>query len=186
MLKILLLLLPVSWSTVQVDLAKQESAVEFFAVGKPSLLRINGTGGKLIGNLELEKNQIKGRFKVNLDEFTTGIELRDRHMKEKYLETAKYSEAWIEIEKIELPEDFLNVKKVYSAVPFQGRMSLHGVEKPIKGVADIDTTKDLPSVSTEFKVLVSDFKIDVPTYLGIKVADEVTVKTRMNLNLVKQ
>ncbi len=40
--------------------------------------------------------------------------------------------------------------------------------------------------STEFKVLVSDFKIDIPTYLGIKVADEVTIKTRMNLNLAKQ
>jgi polyisoprenoid-binding protein YceI len=187
MFKIILLLIPMSWAAVQqVDLSQQKSDVEFFAVGKPSLLKINGTGGKLIGNLELEKNQIKGRLKVKLDEFTTGIDLRDRHMKEKYLETAKFSEAWIEVEKIDLPEDFLSVKKVYSAVPFQGKLSLHGVEKSIKGTADVDTSKDGPSVSTEFKVLVSDFKIDIPTYLGIKVADEVTIKTRMNLNLVKQ
>ncbi|MBK7889972.1 MAG: YceI family protein [Bdellovibrionales bacterium] len=79
-----------------------------------------------------------------------------------------------------------SVKKIYSAVPFQGKLSLHGVEKPITGIAEVDTTKDSPSVSTEFKVLVSDFKIDIPTYLGIKVADEVTIKTRMNLNLAKQ
>lgn len=186
MFKIILLLIPMSWAAVQVDLSQQKSDVEFFAVGKPSLLKINGTGGKLVGNLELEKNKITGRLKVKLDEFTTGIDLRDRHMKEKYLETAKFSEAWIEVEKIDLPEDFLSVKKVYSAVPFQGKLSLHGVEKPIKGTADVDTTKDAPSVSTEFKVLVSDFKIDIPTYLGIKVADEVTIKTRMNLNLVKR
>lgn len=186
MFKIILLLIPMSWAAVQVDLAQQKSDVEFFAIGKPSLLKINGTGGKLIGNLELDKNQVKGRLKVNLDDFTTGIDLRDRHMKEKYLETAKYSEAWIEVDKIDLPENFLTVKKVYSAVPFQGKLSLHGVEKPIKGTADVDTSKDSPSISTEFKVLVSDFKIDIPTYLGIKVADEVTIKTRMNLNLVKQ
>ncbi len=184
--KILLFLILTTWAAVQVDLAKQTSEVEFFAVGKPSLLKINGTGGKLIGNLELDKNQIKGRFKVNLDEFTTGIALRDEHMKEKYLETKKFSEAWLEIEKIELPENFLAEKKVYSGVPFQGKLSLHGVEKSVKGTADVDTKKDIPSVSTEFKVLVSDFKIDIPSYLGIKVADEVTIKAKMNLKLAKQ
>lgn len=186
MLKLLIFLIPTTWAAVQVDLAKQTSEVEFFAVGKPSLLKINGTGGKLVGNLELDKNQIKGRFKVKLDEFTTGIAMRDQHMKEKYLETAKFSEASLEVEKIELPENFLTEKKVYSGIPFEGKLTLHGVEKPVKGTAEIDTKKDAPSVSTEFKVLVSDFKIDIPSYLGIKVADEVTVKTRMNLNLVKQ
>ncbi|OYZ23553.1 MAG: hypothetical protein B7Y39_04400 [Bdellovibrio sp. 28-41-41] len=189
MVKVILLFISMSWmswATIQVDLAQQKSEVEFFAVGKPSLIKINGTGGKLTGSLELDKNQIKGRIKVKLDELTTGIDRRDQHMKEKYLETTKFSEAWIEIEKIELPEDFLKVKKVYSAVPFQGKLSLHGEEKPVKGTADVDTTKASPSVSTEFKVLVSDFKIDIPTYLGIKVADEVTIKTRMDLNLTKQ
>ena len=47
--KILLFLVPTTWAAVQVDLTKQTSEVEFFAVGKPSLLKINGTGGKLIG-----------------------------------------------------------------------------------------------------------------------------------------
>ncbi len=54
-------------STILLDLSKQISKVEFFAVGKPSLIKINGTGGKLTGNLEIEKNQIKGQFKVKLD-----------------------------------------------------------------------------------------------------------------------
>lgn len=187
MLKILLLLLPMSWGAVQqVDLSKQTSEVEFHAVGKPSFLKIKGTGGKLSGNFELEDNKVKGRFGVKMDAFTTGVSLRDQHMKEKYLETAKYAEAWIEIENIDLPADFLKTKKVYSNVPFQGKLSLHGVEKPVKGTAEVDTNKDTPSVSTEFKVLVSDYQIAVPTYMGIKVADEITIKTRMNLNLARE
>lgn len=186
MFKLLIFLIPTTWAAVQVDLAKQTSEVEFFAVGKPSLLKINGTGGKLVGNLELDKNQIKGRFQVKLDEFTTGIAMRDQHMKEKYLETGKFSEATLELMKIDLPENFLTERKVYSGIPFEGKLNLHGVEKIIKGVAAVDTKKDNLSVSTEFKVLVSDFKIEIPSYLGIKVADEVTVKARMNLNLVKQ
>jgi polyisoprenoid-binding protein YceI len=187
MLKIILLLIPMSWGAVQqVDLAKQTSEVEFFAVGKPSFLKINGTGGKLNGTLELDKNKVKGRFLVKMDAFTTGVSLRDQHMKEKYLETGKYAEAWLEIENIDLPVDFLKTKKVYSNVPFQGKLSLHGVEKSVKGTAEVDTGKESPSVETEFKVLVSDYQIAVPTYMGIKVADEVTVKARMNLNLVKE
>lgn len=179
--------IPLSWGAVQkVDLSKQTSDVEFFAVGKPSFLKINGTGGKLNGNLELDNNKVKGRFLVKMDAFTTGVSLRDQHMKEKYLETGKYAEAWLEIENVDLPVDFLKAKKVYSNVPFHGKLSLHGVEKPVKGTAEVDTSKDAPSVSTEFKVLVSDYQIAVPTYMGIKVANEVTIKTRMNLNLVKE
>lgn len=186
MFKLLFLLIPVSFAAVKVDLSQQKSEVEFFAVGKPSFLKINGTGGKLNGKLELENNQIKGRFAVKLDDFSTGIAMRDQHMKEKYLETAKYADAWIEVEKIDLPSDFLKTKKIYSNVPFEGKMSLHGVEKPVKGIAEVDTNKDAPSVSTEFKVLVSDYQISVPTYMGIKVADEITIKTRMSLDLAKQ
>ena len=78
MFKIILLLIPISWAAVQVDLSQQKSDVDFFATGKPSLLKINGTGGKLIGNLELDKNQVKGRLKVKLDEFTTGIDLKGK------------------------------------------------------------------------------------------------------------
>lgn len=186
MFKILLLMIPISFAATKVDLSRQKSEVEFFAIGKPSFLKINGTGGKLNGKLELDNNQIKGRFAVKMDDFSTGISMRDQHMKEKYLETAKFADAWIEVEKIDLPADFLKTKKVYSNVPFYGKLSLHGVEKAVKGVADVDTTKDAPTVSAEFKVLVSDYQIGIPTYMGIKVADEITIKTRMSLDLTKQ
>ncbi len=186
MIKILLLFVPMAWSAVSVDLAQQSSQVEFLAVVKPGGIKINGTGGKLGGNLEIDKNQIKGRIAVNLNDLTTGIDRRDKDMKEKYLETAKFSDAWLEIDKIDLPEDFLTNKKNYSDVPFSGKLSLHGVEKPVSGTADVDTSKDAPSVATEFKISIAAFNIQEPKFMGIKVADEVTVKTRMNLNLVKQ
>lgn len=164
------------------DLSKQETSVEFLAVGKPSMLKINGTGAKLSGQIEVSGNQISGDCTVALNQLTTGIDLRDKHMKEKYLETAKYPEATFTISKIDLPLDFVNQKKSFSAVPFEGKMKVKNVEKEVRGLADVDTsTANLIKVSTEFKSQISSFQMDIPTYLGVKVADEVTVKTTMQL-----
>lgn len=163
------------------DLSQQETSVEFLAVGKPSLLKINGSGAKLIGNIEILANQVKGEFKVLLKDLTTGIELRDKHMKEKYLEVDKFPEAIFTISKIDLPTDFLIQKKLFSAVPFEGKIKIKGVDQEIKGNADVDTTGSLIIIKTEFKSQISSFHIDIPSYLGIKVADEVTIKTAMKL-----
>ena len=171
-----------SFAAEKYNLSQQSSTVEFQAVGKPSMLKINGTGGKLIGNIEIELNHILGEFKVVLSDLTTGIELRDKHMKEKYLEVSKFPEASFNISKIALPTNFLTERKVFSAVPFEGKMKIKNMEKDIAGTADVDTT-DITQikVSTEFKTGISQYQIDIPTYLGIKVADEVIIKTSMNL-----
>ena len=163
------------------DLSKQETSVEFLAVGKPSLIKIKGDGAKLSGNIEIVENQIKGEFKVPLKDLTTGIELRDKHMKEKYLQVDKFPEAIFTISKIDLPNDFFAQKKIFSAVPFAGKINIKGVEKDIQGIADIDTTTNIVDVKTEFKAQISSFQIDIPSYVGIKVADEVTIKTIMKL-----
>ena len=163
------------------DLSKQETSVEFLAVGKPSLIKIKGDGAKLSGTIEIVENQIKGEFRVPLKDLTTGIELRDKHMKEKYLQIDKFPEAIFTISKIDLPNDFLAQKKIFSAVPFSGKINIKGVDKEIQGIADIDTTTSIVDVKTEFKAQISSFQIDIPSYVGIKIADEVTIKTTMKL-----
>ena len=177
-----ILLSAFSFASEKFNLSQQSSTVEFQAVGKPSMLKINGTGGKLIGNIEIELNHILGEFKVALADLTTGIELRDKHMKEKYLEVSKFPEASFTISKIALPAQFLTERKVFSAVPFEGKMKIKNTEKDIAGTADVDTTDGTQiKVSTEFKTGISQYQIDIPTNLGIKVADEVIIKTSMNL-----
>ena len=39
-----------------------------------------------------------GHFVVGLDDLKTGIELRDKHMKEKYLETPKWKDAFFDLD----------------------------------------------------------------------------------------
>lgn len=147
------------------------SSVEFSAVGKPGFLRINGHGAKVSGRTTLSGDSLEGTFTVKLDEFTTGIDLRDEHMKTKYLETAKYPHAVLSL--------VVPAAKLATAgdVSFKGKLTLHGVEKDISGTATLTPSSDQKTVATDaqFQIKLSEFKIDIPSYLGITVAEDVDV-----------
>ena len=86
-----------------IDLSKTSHEINFLAVGQPSALKISGKlapGSAMTGKLEVVKNELVGNASIALDSFDTGIGLRNRHMKEKYLETAKYPEAKISLKQI--------------------------------------------------------------------------------------
>lgn len=82
----------------------QKSSAGFTAVGKPGFLRINGEGGKVGGELILDgtKEIVKTEIKVNVTQLNSGIDLRDQHMKEKYLETTKFPEVIFRSEHIKV------------------------------------------------------------------------------------
>lgn len=164
-----------------IDLAKEDSKVEFFAVGKPSMLKINGTGGKLAGILEIENKIVKGLFKVPLQAMTTGIALRDEHMKKKYLETEKFPEATLQINELQLEKDFLKEKGSQKNVPFKGKLTIHGVEKDVDGTADIESTDGFLQVLAKTNTNITAHQIDVPSYMGIKVADQVAIQTELKV-----
>lgn len=152
------------------------SEATFEAVGKPSLLKIKGKGAVVGGNLEMDGNKPKGRFEVDLNAFNTGINLRDRHMKEKYLETAKYPKAVVEIDSLDLPAGWAPGKDAEN-VKFKGKLTLKDVTKPIEGLAKISGA----SMATEakFTINLQEFPVGVPSYMGVTVADAVEVQVQV-------
>ncbi len=158
------------------DLSTQESNVEFTAIGKPSLIRINGTGGKLKGSVSFANLIIAAEFIVPLDTVVTGVSLRDKHLKEKYLETDKFPEAILQITDLKTTTDFLNHEGAQKDLPFKGNLKIHGQESPVEGTADINSDQKNIFVHAQTKTNITAHKIDLPNYLGIKVADEVEIK----------
>ena len=147
--------------------------VEFLAIGKPSAIKIRGKGNDLKSDLQVKDNQVSGKFIFNLESLQTGIELRDSHMKEKYLETAKYKNAELSLKPVSLPKDLCKEDLKIEKAPFEGTLKLHGVEKPVTGEFDV-TAKGGKGISqVRFNTNISDYSIDLPVYLGIKVADKV-------------
>ncbi len=148
--------------------------VEFLATGKPGFLKIKGTKASMSGEAKITGTQVTGEFEVALDQFDTGIEMRDEHMKKNYLETSKFPKAVLKLSPMPLD---LNGASGSKNVTFQGDLTLHGVTKQVQGDADLEWSEKAVQVKGRFTIQLSDFKIDIPSYLGVKVADSVAVTT---------
>lgn len=167
-----------AWAKGGAKVDPTASTLEFTAIGKPGFLRINGKDAKLTGTATSEGTTWKGDFETKLDEFNTGIETRDEHMKKKYLETDKFPTAklaWTAaIASFDAAQD----------VPFEGTLTLHGVEHKVSGKAKVEPASDKKKVKVEvtMPIKLSDFKIEVPTYLGVTVAEEVEVRAYVTVD----
>lgn len=152
------------------DVANAKNSVEFLAIGQPSALKIKGaaTAGEknFSGQLKTTGNKVSGTIVLQLSSLDSGIALRDDHMKNKYLEIGTYPTAELTLNNVEVKSD---------ESPFTGQLKLHGVTKPIEGKISGTVDKAKLEMKLDFPVLIKDHGISIPSYLGIKVANDVTV-----------
>lgn len=140
-------------------------------------LKFQGKGEGPSGEVRLDKGVI-GTFKFKMDTLDTGIGLRNQHMKEKYLETAKYPYGELAVEdvtgfKMEAPE---------GSFPFKGRLTIHNVAKPVTGTVQVQKVGEALKIKAEFDTKVSYFSIPLPAYAGVALKDDVKVVVESQLN----
>lgn len=173
-------------ATFKVD--PQDSKVSFDAVGKPGFLKIHGEGARANGELKIDVANaiatsnppktmwnVSGTFDVALIDLKTGIDLRDTHMREKYLETGKFPRATLVLDPFTIYGDETLSLPKKSVGEFTGKLTIKGVERPVKGRYETDIDKTA-KVKASFEIKLTDFStIGVPSYLGVTVAEDVTV-----------
>jgi len=120
-----------------------------------------------------EQGAARGALKVELQTLETGIGVRDRHMKDNYLEVAKGPEFATAI------IDDIRVEKLEGKTIFTGMLSLHGQKRRVTGAAELQEKDGKIRVQAQFPVKVSEFEIPAPTYLGVGVRDEIQVKVSL-------
>lgn len=150
-----------------------KSAVEFLAVGRPSAIKIRGKSQTLESQLQWKNHQLEGLLRFDLNSLDTGIELRTEHMKEKYLETAKHRYAELSLKALPLSAQICKEDLALKKNPFFANLKLHGVERPVQGDFDLTATAGQGRAEVRFDLNISDFQIEIPVYMGIKVADKV-------------
>lgn len=168
---------PLSASAMKVDLS-QGAKVEFDATGKPDMMSIKGTGAKAVGSLESKEKKVIGEFIVNLEEFTTDMDMRDEHMKEKYLETGKYKNTVLKINQNDIAEAF-PVDGDWNPKNLKGLLTLHGVTKEVPLNCKLTVKDGTAKGVVDFKIRLPDYKIDIPSFAGITVADEVKIQVNV-------
>jgi polyisoprenoid-binding protein YceI len=120
-----------------------------------------------------EQGAVRGALKVELQTLQTGIGIRDRHMKNNYLEVEKgptFATATIED---------IRVEKLEGKTVFTGMLSLHGQKKKVTGAAELQQKDGKIRVQAQFPVKVSEFEIPAPTYLGVGIKDEIQIKVSL-------
>jgi polyisoprenoid-binding protein YceI len=160
--------------------------VKFLAVGRPSMLRVNGEGAGPEGDLEINGQEVTGRLNVNLASLVTGNEIRDSHMKEKYLEVAKFQTAVLTLKPMKLPSSFASLAAAPSNAPlelsFEGELELHGTKQNVSGKVKLQTkSANLVQFDATFPLKLTDFKIGIPKYAGITIAENVDIEVHSEI-----
>lgn len=150
--------------------------VTFEAVGKPAMLKVRGHGPAASGEFVIGGGKVSGTSEFELARLETGMDLRDRHMKEKYLEVEKHPKAKLTLTDLAVPAGF-GAASSLGETRFVGTLLLHGVEKPVEGTLSYASGK----AEARFEAKLSDFGIAVPSYMGITIADTVKVFVAMGL-----
>lgn len=158
--------------------APKSGAVKFQATASPGALAIRGVGDAPTGQIDLtesaDRYEVSGSLRIKLDSFKTGIAMRDTHMKEKYLEAGKYPEALLILSKQSLPAS--------GSGAFEGELVLHAVKHKVSGKAEIKKGEGgFTTVMASFPVKLQDHGIEIPTFAGISVANEVAVETEIQM-----
>ncbi|WP_295904370.1 YceI family protein [uncultured Bdellovibrio sp.] len=161
-------------------MTKESGTTNFLAIGNPSAIRIDGKGegpeGTLVAQEKGENWIVSGDLRVNLKNTDTGIALRDRHMKEKYLEVGKFENAVLTVNDLTVPKNTMT-KETDTKLPFAGTLDLHGIKKPVQGEFVVKSSKEGVKMTANFQLKLSDFGIVIPSFAGITVADQVEVNT---------
>jgi polyisoprenoid-binding protein YceI len=121
-------------------------------------------------------------FEVDLNTVDTGIGLRNRHMRENYLETDQYPFTHFKgkiISSIPVSDTTWNVKA-------KGSIFIHGVEKPLEVDGTIHRTGDHEyRIRTQFVVRLPDFNIEIPSLMFLKIDENMDLRLDFYLSEIQ-
>lgn len=163
-------------SILAVSLALSSAAVAAVNQTGPAAASFTGKGPagfKLEGKSSrvIVKDEGSGvAVSVPLADLDTGIDLRNRHMREKYLETDKYPNATLVVDRssIQLPAEGSTVQG-----QGKGKMTLHGKTKEVVFQYVIRREKGVYITEGKVPLNIKDFDINIPSYLGVTVKPEI-------------
>lgn len=114
---------------------------------------------------------------VGLKDLETGIDLRDKHMREKYLEVEKFPAATlvVPLDAVTWPADGKS-----SEGEAKGTFSVHGKSKEISFKYKVTASGGTYAVEGEAPVNFKEFDVNVPSYMGITVKPDITVQAKFN------
>ena len=179
---------PLSAQEFQVDL-EAERLVRF--ISDAPIDDFDGTTDRIDGYVLLDAPRLEEArggdgtsfyFEVELASLDTGIGLRNRHMRNDYLEVHDYPYATFEGRVASVRGTGGNpaspdgtIDGTYELVA-EGTFGVHGVERPLSVPCTATPGEGRFTVACAFQVLLSDHDIEIPQVMFLKLADEIRLE----------
>ena len=163
------MMLAAGTTSAQIFTAKQGGTnISFFSEAPlENIEAVNKSGSSVLngrtGDFQLKISIINFKFKSALME---------EHFNENYMETEKFPYSTF---KGKFNEDVSNLPEGDNKVTITGKLEIHGVIKDVTISGVITKKGDLLTLKAKFKVLLSDYKIQVPSMYVKNIAETVDI-----------
>lgn len=172
-----------SSSTIHYQIDSATSAIQF--VSKAPMDNVVGKTKNVTGFVELNPanmRQVTARISVDLNSIKTGNRLRDKDMREKFLQTDRYPSVDFSIGQIVSGPTALKNGATGDFVAM-GEFSLHGVKRTEKIVLKVGLSGDGTTLQVEstFPLQLADYQIERPQLFILRLSETVEVTIRLSL-----
>ena len=150
---------------------------EVVFLSQASLSEFEGKSRSLQGLIDYDKNLLD--FYLDLNTLDTGIGLRDKHMRENYLETDEFPFAEFTGKLSALAKPTPGQVQQVTA---EGKFKLHGVEREVRVKGSLTPQANGSMVlEAKFSILLSDYQIEIPKLVFYELAPEQQVSIKATL-----
>lgn len=166
--------------------AKAKNRVEFHS--KATLESFSGKAKGINAEFDVDPAKLisaKGKVTIDLRTLDTGIDLRNKHMRENHLHTDSFPNAVFSLDSIS-GDGTLSAEAPMS-LAIHGQMTIHGVTKSITTPATLSAVgAHGMRIQAEFPLKITEYGIPRPEFLFLKLAEEVRIVVDLSLSPADQ
>lgn len=176
----LALVMAASVSFAQDKFYTKTGKITFYS--KAPLEEIEGKNKTVTAVIDSKSGAIQ--FAVQIKGFEFEKQLMQQHFNENYMESDKYPKA--EFKGTITNNSDINYTKdgTYSA-KVKGSLTIHGVTKQVETTGTVKVSGGKIDASSTFNVLISDYKISIPSVVKDKVSNNIKIVVDCNMEPLK-
>jgi len=153
----------------------KEGYVHFFS--EAPLENIEAVNNKAAGVIDAETGNFA--FRIQIQDFIFEKSLMQEHFNENYMESERFPIATFKGRISDFQTLDLTSQQTLSV---SGELYLHGITKKISVIATLFEENQHLKLNASFVIKLEDYEIDIPTVVMYKIAEEIEVDIRMQLN----
>ncbi|MDP2315488.1 MAG: YceI family protein [Pseudomonadota bacterium] len=149
--------------------------ISFFATGSPGFLDIEGESS----TVTTTDDGTRLTFVVPMTTVSTGIDMRDSHMNDEYVQVAQFPNATLSLAKADVKWPAALAESATGTIT--GTFNVHGIDQPIDVTYTTKKSKTGYRVNAKFAFDCSKHGIAIPAYMGVTVDPKMTAEVQVDL-----